>query len=306
MAPHYTKPVILTVLTIATGYALMHNFSMAPSSPNAARKNSELTLPSNRPPLGVSALGYLNPLGDVIELAAPTQAYNMQPLISTINVREGELVKAGQVLAFFDTFDRLKTQEASALELIRSLQKQLNIVTNEANRYRMLDAEGAAPASERNQRELTLLELNTKLVEARAELSRIQQDKRYSVLISPINGTVLKILSRPGERVMPYGVMKVGRTGSMGAVVQVYESYIGRTKLNSSVMIRSENGSFPGTITGRITHIAPIVGERQKLSLDPASDSDKESRTFEVQIAIDPAFNSQVRNLIGAKVVAIF
>ena len=143
-------------------------------------------------------------------------------------------------------------------------------------------------------------------MEARAELRRIKEDKRYSVLVSPINGTVLKILSNPGERVMPYGVMKVGRTDSMGAVVQVYESYIGRANLNRAVKIRSENGSFPGTITGRIIHIASIVGERQKLSLDPASDSDKESRTFAVEIAIDPTFNRQVRNLIGAKVVARF
>ena len=310
MAPHYAKPVILTILTVGVGYTLARNFSSAPAPPNPERNNSLSTVPTDASTSassnGVSALGYIKPLGDVIELAAPTQGYNMQPLVASINVVEGESIVKGQVLAVFDTFERLKTQEASALELIRSLQDQLKIVAYEAGRYRVLASEGAAPASEKNQRELTLLELNSKLVEARAELRRIKEDKRYSVLVSPINGTVLKILSNPGERVMPYGVMKVGRTDSMGAVVQVYESYIGRANLNRAVKIRSENGSFPGTITGRIIHIASIVGERQKLSLDPASDSDKESRTFAVEIAIDPTFNRQVRNLIGAKVVARF
>lgn len=310
MAPHYAKPVILTILTVGVGYTLARNFSSAPAPPNPERNNSLSTVPTDASTSassnGVSALGYIKPLGDVIELAAPTQGYNMQPLVASINVAEGESIVKGQVLAVFDTFERLKTQELSALELIRSLQDQLRIVAYEAGRYRVLASEGAAPASEKNQRELTLLELNSKLVEARAELRRIKEDKRYSVLVSPINGTVLKILSNPGERVMPYGVMKVGRTDSMGAVVQVYESYIGRANLNRAVKIRSENGSFPGTITGRIIHIASIVGERQKLSLDPASDSDKESRTFAVEIAIDPTFNRQVRNLIGAKVVARF
>ena len=310
MAPHYAKPVILTILTVGVGYTLARNFSSAPAPPNPERNNSLSTVTTDASTSassnGVSALGYIKPLGDVIELAAPTQGYNMQPLVASINVVEGESIVKGQVLAVFDTFERLKTQELSALELIRSLQDQLKIVAYEAGRYRVLASEGAAPASEKNQRELTLLELNSKLVEARAELRRIKEDKRYSVLVSPINGTVLKILSNPGERVMPYGVMKVGRTDSMGAVVQVYESYIGRANLNRAVKIRSENGSFPGTITGRIIHIASIVGERQKLSLDPASDSDKESRTFAVEIAIDPTFNRQVRNLIGAKVVARF
>ena len=310
MAPHYAKPVILTILTVGVGYTLARNFSSAPAPPNPERNNSLSTVPTEASTSassnGVSALGYIKPLGDVIELAAPTQGYNMQPLVASINVVEGESIVKGQVLAVFDTFERLKTQEASALELIRSLQDQLKIVAYEAGRYRVLASEGAAPASEKNQRELTLLELKSKLVEARAELRRIKDDKRYSVLVSPINGTVLKILSNPGERVMPYGVMKVGRTDSMGAVVQVYESYIGRANLNRAVKIRSENGSFPGTITGRIIHIASIVGERQKLSLDPASDSDKESRTFAVEIAIDPTFNRQVMNLIGAKVVARF
>ena len=310
MAPHYAKPVILTILTVGVGYTLARNFSSAPAPPNPERNNSLSTVPTDASTSassnGVSALGYIKPLGDVIELAAPTQGYNMQPLVASINVAEGESIVKGQVLAVFDTFERLKTQELSALELIRSLQDQLKIVAYEAGRYRVLASEGAAPASEKNQRELTLLELNSKLVEARAELRRIKEDKRYSVLVSPINGTVLKILSNPGERVMPYGVMKVGRTDSMGAVVQVYESYIGRANLNRAVKIRSENGSFPGTITGRIIHIASIVGERQKLSLDPASDSDKESRTFAVEIAIDPTFNRQVMNLIGAKVVARF
>ena len=310
MAPHYAKPVILTILTVAVGYTLASNFSSAPAPPNPERNNSLSTVPTEASTSassnGVSALGYIKPLGDVIELAAPTQGYNMQPLVASINVVEGESIVKGQVLAVFDTFERLKTQEASALELIRSLQDQLKIVAYEAGRYRVLASEGAAPASEKNQRELTLLELKSKLVETRAELRRIKDDKRYSVLVSPINGTVLKILSNPGERVMPYGVMKVGQTDSMGAVVQVYESYIGRANLNGAVTIRSENGSFPGTITGRIIHIASIVGERQKLSLDPASDSDKESRTFAVEIAIDPTFNRQVMNLIGAKVVARF
>lgn len=301
MAPHYLKAAIPTLLTVALGYFLVRNLSTAPPPPSA-RETPKAPAPVNR----VSALGSLQPLGDVIALAAPTQAYNMQPLVASINVKEGQRIREGETLAVFDTYERLKSQETSALEQIKSLQDQYRILASETNRYRQLYAEQAAPASEKNQRELNLLELQTKLVQARSDLKKIREDKRYSVLTSPIDGTVLKIFSRPGERVMPYGVMKVGRTDRMGALLQVYESYIGRVKVGAPVLLRSENGSFRGTINGHVVRIAPMIGAKENLTLDPSADSDKESRTFDVEVSIDSDYNSKVRFLTGAKVVAQF
>ena len=50
----------------------------------------------------VSALGRLEPAGDVRQLAAPMGSMGGSPRISSLSVQEGDRVKRGQVLATFD------------------------------------------------------------------------------------------------------------------------------------------------------------------------------------------------------------
>ena len=63
---------------------------------------------------------------------------------------------------------------------------------------------------------------------------------------------VLKIHSRVGERPGSDGVMEVGASQSMEALVEVYESDINRISIGQSVTLISENGGFKGTLEGRV------------------------------------------------------
>ena len=88
----------------------------------------------------------------------------------------------------------------------------------------------------------------------------------------------------------------------MEAVVEVYESDIGRVKTGMAARLSSENGGFRGTLAGRVSRISPQVRQRQVLSTDPSGDAD--ARIVEVRVELDPADARRVRQLTGLKVIA--
>jgi HlyD family secretion protein len=255
---------------------------------------------------GFSALGQLEPVGRIRDLAAPTQMTDMQPRISAVLVEEGQQVHKGELLAVFDTNERLSDQREAILLRLTAIQEQVNIMEKETSRYRALAQQNAYPKSDLEAKELKLLDLKAEAIKIRSEVKSNELERRLSQLISPISGRVLKINARAGERPSPFGFIKVGQTNKMMAVVQVNEEYIGRVALGQRVMLRSENMSFPGFIAGRITHISPIVGSRKALTVDPKVEADKEARVVDVEVTIDSRMVSRLENLTGAKVIAIF
>ena len=254
----------------------------------------------------ISALGYLEPAGDVRVLAAPIQGVEGSPRIKTLNVEEGQVVAQSQLLATFDNVDRILSQQNTVEAKILSIKSQLAVLESETSRYRGLTRDGVVSAADLELRELKLLQLKGELRQAKAEFSQLQTEENYGKLFSPIGGTVLKIYARVGERPGQRGVMEIGANQHMEVIAQVNEGDIGSIDLGQKVYISSENGSFSRRLEGRVTRISPKVSERKKLTVDPASDSDAEARTVDVRIAILPEHVGVVRNLTGVKIMATF
>ena len=82
-------------------------------------------------------------------------------------------------------------------------------------------------------------------------------------------GTVLKLHARVGERPTETGVLELGASNRMQAVVEVYESDIDRVRLGQSVSLISENGGYQGALTGEVIRISPQVRQRSVLSTIP-------------------------------------
>jgi HlyD family secretion protein len=74
-------------------------------------------------PKTVTALGRLEPKGTVIKLSAPTSSNGNR--VDRLLVKEGELVKAGQVIAILDNHDRLEAALNEAQEQVRLAQAKL-------------------------------------------------------------------------------------------------------------------------------------------------------------------------------------
>ncbi|CAK6698059.1 HlyD family efflux transporter periplasmic adaptor subunit [Synechococcus sp. CBW1107] len=144
----------------------------------------------------VTALGRLEPIGEVRTIAPPT-ASGAQPRLQRLLVDQGDGVKAGQLLAVLDNQAQLEASvasaraevnllrsrlaiaradagsgEASQLAKVRSLEAQQRTAATEARRYQALFASGAVSAEERDARQLTLDTVSASLQEARVLLER--------------------------------------------------------------------------------------------------------------------------------------
>lgn len=250
----------------------------------------------------VAALGRLDPQGEVRRLAAPISGIGGSPRITRLLVREGSTVAAGDLLAEFDTGPALQAERIQLNARIASLQARLVLQQREIERYRRLARSGAIASADLDQREADLLSLQGDLQEARAQLKRVDADLELTALRAPIAGVVLRLHARVGERPGDQGVLELGASDRMEALLEVYESDIGRVRPGQGVTLISENGGFSGKLSGRVLWISPQVRQRQVLSTDPTQDAD--ARIVEVRVALVSTDAERVRALSGLKVIA--
>jgi HlyD family secretion protein len=255
-------------------------------------------------PEAVSALGYLEPAGEVVELAAPSSGFAGAPRLSQLLVQEGQRVRRGQLLASFDNRPRLQADLAAVTARLQSLQAQIRLQRREVDRYSRAASTGAASQVLLEEKRDELVKLEGQWREALAQRQGLQVDLAMSELRAPLEATVLKIHAQVGERPGAKGVLELGASDQMEAVAEVYESDINRVRVGQRVSLTSENGGFSGTLQARVLRISPQVSQRQVLSTDPTGDAD--ARVVEVRLALDPQAAARVRNLAGLKLIARF
>ena len=258
--------------------------------------------PAQSPTEAVAALGRLDPAGDIRVLAAPIAGVGGSPRLTRMFVNEGDRVRQGQVLALFDTGPTLEAEKLRIQARLANLARRLLVEERELNRYRQLTRVGALSADELDRREQQYLQLLGEWQVTRADLDRVRADLDNTLLRAPMDGTVLRIVARVGERPGDKGILELGANDRMEALLEVYESDIDRVRLGQPVRLTSENGGFAGTLRGTVFRISPQVRQRQVLSTDPSGDVD--ARIVEVRVALDPEDAQRVRALTGLKVIA--
>ena len=116
--------------------------------------------------------------------------------------------------------------------------------------------------------------------------SRIDSAKRTiedALVRSPLDGVVVQIFSREGERVSPTGIVKVVDMNQLRVLADVDELHVGRLKPGGKVDVtfRGNNEVYKGTIE----RIAPTVKRMQRVEPDGGSSTD--ARVVQVEIKID-------------------
>ncbi|MEB3317452.1 MAG: HlyD family efflux transporter periplasmic adaptor subunit [Cyanobacteriota bacterium] len=273
-----------------------------PSRPPSRHPAPVAKAPPPKASEAVAALGRLEPAGDIRLLAAPIAGVGGSPRLTHLLVAEGDRVERGQILALFDTGPSLAAEKRLIQTRLANLARRLRVEERELNRYRQLTSVGALSADELDRREQQYLQLLGEWQVARADQERVQADLDNTVLRAPITGTVLRILSRAGERPTDKGILEVGANDRMEALLEVVESDIDRVRLGQSVRLTSENGGFTGSLRGTVFRISPQVRQREVLSTDPSGDVD--ARIVEVRVALAPEDAARVRTLTGLKLIA--
>ena len=252
----------------------------------------------------VAALGQLNPLGEVRKLAAPNSGKGGTPRLSKLFIGEGDTVNKEQILAVFDNRPKLEANLKSAQASLNILMSEISIKKREINRYQTLVDKGAVARIVLDKMKDDLSISETRIFKLKSAIDAIEVDLEQTQLKSPIDGIVLQILVREGERPNSSGVINVGANQLMEALIEVYESDIDRVQIGQAVDLISENGGFDGSLRGQVSLISPQVRQRRVLSTDPTGDAD--SRVVEVRVKLDNASAKKVSHLTGMKVIARF
>jgi HlyD family secretion protein len=130
--------------------------------------------------------------------------------------------------------------------------------------------------------------------EAQAAVQTAQAELNQAYIKSPQAGTVLKILTRPGEVVASdEGIVRIGQTSQMYAVAEVYESDIGKVKLGQKVSLTSS--ALSQKLTGTVDSIGLEVERQEVVNTDPTANID--AKVVEVKVKLDPESSKQVARL---------
>tara|TARA_Y100001978_G_scaffold174059_1_gene165377 strand:- start:35 stop:943 length:909 start_codon:yes stop_codon:yes gene_type:complete len=277
------------------------NFSCSNKNLNKIPTEENLELIQIR---GVAALGQLIPKGEVRKLASPISQFGSFPRVLEILVKEGDFVKAGSVLAIFENHNKLKINLLKKQELIKTNQKEISLKKDQLKRYRAASEGNAYSIVLLLQKEDELLKLEKQKIINNADKKSIEIDLFNSKLHSPIDGYVLSINTRAGERSNSEGILEIGASQEMQALIEVYESDIDRVFLDQDVELISENGGFEDTLFGKVIRINPQVKQRKVLSTDPTGDAD--ARIVEVIVDLDNKSIQRVKSFAGMKVIAKF
>jgi HlyD family secretion protein len=172
-------------------------FYMAGRGQVPVASNPATDTPVQMQPKTVTALGRLEPRGTVIKLSAPTSSNGNR--VERLLVKEGELVKAGQVIAILDNRDRLQAAWNEANEQVRlaqaklvqvkagaktgeidaqsakSRQAQVELQNDRASQLDEISRVQAQWDGDRQSQEATIRRLRASLKNARSEFDRYRQ-----------------------------------------------------------------------------------------------------------------------------------
>ena len=257
------------------------------------------------PPItAVAALGKLSPSGEIRQLAAPISQFGSSPRITELLVNEGNFVKKGEVLAIFENREKLIADLERINNLIQTINDEISLKKDQINRYEFALSKDVYSFVQLSQRKNELLNLQKQKINHIGEKKNIEIDLFNSKLRSPIDGFILEINTRVGERPKNQGILDIGSSQKMEALIEVYESDIDRVFISQNVELSSENGGFKKILKGKVIRISPQVKQRKVLSTDPTGDAD--SRIIEVLVKLDKESIDIVQNYAGMKVIAKF
>jgi HlyD family secretion protein len=127
--------------------------------------------------------------------------------------------------------------------------------------------------------DLAQIESDIEMIVARLDQARIQRE--LALVRSPLDGIVIQILTRQGERVSASGIVKIVDMSKLR--VHVDEVHLGRVVSGGKVEVTFRGNS--AVYRGTILRVAPTVKRMQRIEPDGGSSTD--ARVVQVEIELD-------------------
>lgn len=297
--------IALLVLTIAANWVLN---GQEKSKVAVRRDASDEVLDQARRLSGIGALGRVEPRSRVVAVSYDGDGARIEEIL----VKEGQAIRKGDVIAVFGDLDQRQAKYASAMAKVRQIAAKIQVeqstetyFVSEYKRMNELWKAGAISRSrfdesERNlrQSQATIGALRAELDSGSADLNFTQKELSQGKLLSPMDGTILAVKSRPGERVGSSGVVEMADLTQLDVVAEVYERDITRVKLGQKAEVKVAGLREP--FIGEVRDIGFLIRKNDINDTDPLADRD--NRVVEVRITLDSVAIEALRHLIYMQV----
>lgn len=158
-------------------------------------------------------------------------------------------------------------------------QKQLELSISQQN----LEREQAKLRVQQETLETDLAQIDSDLAITAAKLDNARNTREQALVRSPLDGVVIQIYTRQGERVSPSGIAKIVDLAQLRVLADVDELHVGRIVAGGKVEV-TFRGS-PTVYKGTIARVAPTVKRMQRIEPDGGSSTD--ARVVQVEIQLD-------------------
>lgn len=128
-----------------------------------------------------------------------------------------------------------------------------------------------------------LAQIETDILITKAKLDNARATREQALVRSPLDGIILHIYARQGERITPAGIVKIVDMSQLRVLADVDEVHLGRVAAGGKVEV-TFRGS-PTVYRGKISRIAPTVKRMQRIEPDGGSSTD--ARVVQVEIELD-------------------
>ena len=180
---------------------------------------------------------------------------------------------------------RLQEAISNQSRTVRSLQAQIN--------------EAKATLSEIMEiRPVDIQIAQTELESAIATANRSRTELNQAYIKAPVDGQILKIHSRLGEKIGENGIADFGQTAQMVAIAEIYQSEISNIQIGQSATVSSP--AFEGNLRGRVADIGLQVSRQNVFANQPGENMDR--RVVEVKVLIDSQDSRKVAGLTNLQV----
>jgi HlyD family secretion protein len=228
--------------------------------------------------------------------------------------RYDSLLKDGGVSASLRDSKRLvwqtsqrQLQEGRAgLERIRNARaEQINeaqaaLDRSQSSRDEQLEAASATLDQISEVRPVDVQTAQAEINQAQAAVEKAEAELEQSYVRAPETGTILKINTRAGEKIAAEGIVDMGRTQEMTALVEVYESDVKRLQVGDRAVVVSD--AIGSELKGTVSEIGQKVLRQNVVNTDPTANTD--SRVMEVRIRLDSSSSEKAEKFTNSQVTA--
>jgi HlyD family secretion protein len=134
--------------------------------------------------------------------------------------------------------------------------------------------------------------------QALAAVQQAQAQLELSTVRDPQDGLVLEVHTRPGELISNEGIIELGQTQQMTALLEVYQADIGRVKLGQLTKLVAD--SLPEPLFGEVSELGVQVKRQNVINSDTSANID--ARVVEVRVELDAASAQKVAELTNLQV----